>query len=106
MCWLPYGVQRRTKEIVLRKLYGANGAAITKLLAKEFFVLIGIGAVIGLPIAYWRIQVYLSGFLERAPIGVTTILGALLVGLVVAVLSTLRHTFSAVRIAPVQVLRD
>lgn len=101
-----YSVQRRTKEIVLRKLYGANGAAITKLLAKEFFVLIGIGAVIGLPIAYWRIQEYLSGFLERAPIGVTTILGALLVGLVVAVLSTLRHTFSAVRIAPVQVLRD
>lgn len=101
-----YSVQRRTKEIVLRKLYGANNSAIAKLLAKEFFILIGIGALIGLPIAYWRIQDYLSGFLERAPIGVSTILGALLVGIVVAVLSTLRHTFSAVRIAPVQVLRD
>ncbi|WMW81149.1 FtsX-like permease family protein [Undibacterium cyanobacteriorum] len=101
-----YSVQRRTKEIVLRKLYGANNSAIAKLLAKEFFILIGIGALIGLPIAYWRIQDYLSGFLERAPIGVNTIVGALLVGIVVAVLSTLRHTFSAVRIAPVQVLRD
>lgn len=101
-----YSVQRRTKEIVLRKLYGANASAISKLLAKEFFVLIGIGAALGLPFAYWQIQVYLSDFHEKAPIGFTTILGALLVGILVALLSTLRHTLSAVRIAPVQVLRD
>ncbi len=101
-----YSVQRRTKEIVLRKLYGAKASAIAKLLSKEFFALIGIGALLGLPLAYWQIQVYLADFREQAPIGLATIVGALLVGIIVAALSTLRHTISAVRITPVQVLRD
>jgi putative ABC transport system permease protein len=101
-----YSVQRRTKEIVLRKLYGASKAVIVKLVGREFVLLIGIGAVLGLPFAYYYIQSYMADFQERAPIGVLTLVGALVVGLLVALLSTLRHTISAVRIAPVQVLRD
>ena len=101
-----YSVQRRTREIVLRKLYGASGAAIGRLVAREFAVLLGAGALIGLPIAWIATQRYLSAFTERAPIGLWTVGGALAIAVAVALFSSLRHTLSAVRIAPALALRD
>ncbi len=101
-----YSVQRRTREIVLRKLYGASGAAIGRLVLREFAALIGAGALIGLPIAWLATERYLAGFTERAPIGLWTVAGALAVASAVALGSSLRHTLSAVRIAPATALRD
>jgi putative ABC transport system permease protein len=101
-----YSVQRRTREIVLRKLYGASGGAIGRLVAREFAVLLGAGAVIGLPIAWIATERYLSAFNERAPIGLWTVGGALAIAIAVALFSSLRHTLSAVRIAPALALRD
>jgi putative ABC transport system permease protein len=101
-----YSVQRRTREIVLRKLYGASRTAIARLVAREFAVLIGAGALIGLPAAYLATARYLAAFTERAPIGLWAISAALAVAALVAVGSTLRHTMSAVRIAPADALRD
>jgi len=101
-----YSVQRRAREIVLRKLYGAGTAAVGGLVMREFLVLIGTGALIGLPPAWLAMQNYLAGFNERAPIGVWTIVGALLVAGMVALGSTLRHTVAAVRIRPALALRE
>jgi putative ABC transport system permease protein len=101
-----YSVQRRAREIVLRKLYGAGAAAVGNLVMREFLVLIGAGAVLGLPPAWLAIQNYLAGFNERAPIGAWTIVAALLVAGAVALGSTLRHTLAAVRIRPALALRE
>jgi putative ABC transport system permease protein len=101
-----YSVRRREKEIVLRKLYGAGGTAIGKLMAREFALLIGAGALLGLPLAYLAIQRYLAAFAERAPVGAWTLIGALLVACAVALGSTLRHTLAAVRIRPALALRE
>jgi putative ABC transport system permease protein len=101
-----YSVQRREREIVLRKLYGAGGAAIGRMVAREFALLIGAGALLGLPFAWLAIQRYLGTFAERAPIGGWTLAGALLVACAVALLSTLRHTLAAVRIRPALALRE
>lgn len=101
-----YSVQRRSREIVLRKLYGASGAAIGRLVAREFAALLGAGALIGLPAAWLATERYLAGFTERAPIGLWAIGAALAVATLVALGSTLRHTLSAVRVAPVLALRD
>jgi len=73
---------------------------------REFATLVGIGALIGLPLAYYGIHWYLTPFLERAPIGIWTMLAALLLAVIVAFLSTLRHTLTAMRLTPVSVLRD
>lgn len=101
-----YSVQRRTREIVLRKLYGASRAAIGRLVAREFAVLIGIGALIGLPAAYVATARYLAAFTERAPIGLWALSAALSLAALVALGSTLRHTLSAIRVAPALALRD
>jgi putative ABC transport system permease protein len=101
-----YSVQRREKEIVLRKLYGARRGAIGSLVVREFALLIGAGALLGLPVAWLAIAHYLGSFSERAPIGAWTLLAALLVAGAVALGSTLRHTLAAVRIRPALALRE
>jgi putative ABC transport system permease protein len=101
-----YSVQRRAREIVLRKLYGAGRLAVGGLVLREFAGLVGAGAVLGLPIAFVTMQRYLAGFVERAPNGAWIIALAALLACVVALGSTLRHTLAAVRIRPVLALRE
>jgi putative ABC transport system permease protein len=101
-----YSVQRRTKEIVLRKLYGARKGAIGALMAREFGTLIATGALLGLPAAWIATQRYMAPFTERAPVGLWTLAAALAVAGLVTLGSTLRHTLAAVRITPALVLRD
>ena len=101
-----YSVQRKAREIVLRKLYGAGSAAVGSLVLREFLVLLGAGALVGLPPAWLAIRHYLAGFNEQAPIGAWTILGALAVACIVALGATLRHTVAALRIRPALALRD
>ncbi|WP_307165177.1 ABC transporter permease [Massilia sp. WF1] len=101
-----YSVQRREKEIVLRKLHGARGGAIGALVLREFALLVGAGAAAGLPLAWIVLQRYLATFTERAPIGAWTIAAALLLALVVTLGSTLRHTLAAVRIRPALALLE
>jgi putative ABC transport system permease protein len=101
-----YSVRRREREIVLRKLYGAGGAAIARLVAREFAALVGAGALLGLPFAWVAIQRWLAAFTERAPIGAWTLVAALLVAGAVALLATLRHALAAVRIRPAAALRE
>lgn len=101
-----YSVQRRAREIVLRKLYGAGTTAVGSLVMREFLVLIGTGALLGLPPAWLAMQNYLAAFNERAPIGAWTIVAALAVAGAVALGSTLRHTLAAVRIRPALALRE
>jgi putative ABC transport system permease protein len=101
-----YSVQRRTKEIVLRKLYGADKGAIGGLVGREFASLVGAGALFGLPAAWMAIHRYLAPFTERAPIGLWTLAAALAVALAVALAATLRHALAATRIRPALALRD
>jgi len=101
-----YSVRRREREIVLRKLYGAGAGAIGSMVAREFALLVGAGALLGLPFAWLANERYLGVFAERAPVGAWTLVGALLVAGIVALLSTLRHALAAVRIRPALALRE
>ncbi|CAN7335310.1 ABC transporter permease [Massilia sp. LjRoot122] len=101
-----YSVQRKAREIVLRKLYGAGHSAIGRLVAREFVVLIGIGALFGLPVAFVAVQRYLASFTEQAPVGAWTLAGALVVAALVAMGSTARHAAAAMQIRPAQALRE
>jgi len=101
-----YNLQRLSKQIILRKLYGASHRNIASLVGREFIILITVAAIIGLPFAVVAIQRYLATYVEHAPIGGWTLMAALLLALLVTFVSTLRHTVIAMRLAPAQILRD
>ncbi|MRW85068.1 FtsX-like permease family protein [Pseudoduganella sp. FT26W] len=101
-----YSVQRSRREIVLRKLHGASSKDIALMLAREFSVLVGIGAVIGLPLAAVATQRYLATYTEHAPVAGWTLAAALLLAALVALLATTRHTLTAMRMSPVLALQE
>jgi putative ABC transport system permease protein len=101
-----YSVQRSARAIVLRKLHGARGADIAALVGGEFVLLVGAGALLGLPPAALAIQRYLAGFVDHAAIGGWTLAASLMLAALVATLATARHTLAALRLPPALALRD
>jgi cell division protein FtsX len=101
-----YSVQRSRREIVLRKLHGAGRKDIALMLAREFSLLVGAGALIGLPLAAVATQRYLASYTEHAPVGGWTLAAALLLAVLVALVSTTRHTLTAMRMPPLLALKD
>ncbi len=58
--------ERKTKEIGIRKVMGSSVGGILGLLYREFVVLIIIAFIIAIPIAWWRLDVWLdSTFIYR-----------------------------------------
>ena len=101
-----YSVRRRAKEIVLRKLHGAGRMAIGYLVGREFLILIVISALIGLPVAAITSERFLAGFVERAPSGTWALPISFAIAVLVAMVSTLRHTVTALRMSPAEVFRE
>jgi hypothetical protein len=101
-----YSIKRRSREIVLRKLYGARGRDIARLVAREFMLLMGAGALAGLPLAWLAIQRYLSGFVERAPMGPWPLVLACALIALAGLAATARQMLAAIRISPALALRD
>ncbi|MDN2704502.1 ABC transporter permease [Janthinobacterium sp. SUN100] len=99
-------VQRRAREVVLRKLHGAGRLAIGTLVVREFLWLLAIAGVAALPPAALAIARYLAAFSAHPPIGAWPLALALLAAAFVVALATARHAWLAIRMAPVQALRD
>jgi hypothetical protein len=99
-------IQRRAREIILRKLHGAQRADVGLLMLREIGTLILAGGVMGLPIAAVVVQRYLSGYVERAPVGYWTLLAALAMTMLIAAGAISRHTWLAMRLSPAEALRS
>jgi putative ABC transport system permease protein len=52
--------EQRTKEIGIRKILGASVGSILSLLYKEFVFLILIAFVLAVPVAWWRLDIWLN----------------------------------------------
>jgi putative ABC transport system permease protein len=101
-----HSVQRRAREIVLRKLHGAGRSDIGALVGREFLLLTAVAALAGLPPAWLAIQRYLAPFAERSPLGAWAPAAALVLTLLVVAAATARHTLAAMRIMPADALRE
>lgn len=100
-----HAVQRRAREIVLRKLHGARHADIGLLMLREMGWLMLAACVIALPVAAVAVQRYLAGYVEHAPQAHWAWLLALALTGSVALVAVSRHTWLAMRIAPADALR-
>jgi len=80
-------IQRRTKEIGIRKVLGSSIANIIFLFIREFLFVIVIAGFIAIPIAYSIMQNWLNGYAYRIQItSLPFILSILLLGTISAVL--------------------
>jgi len=101
-----YMAESRTKEIGVRKVLGASVFSVTKLLSKEFILLVGISCLIAFPIAYWAMDKYISGYSYRIEIGWEIFVVTAIMAFLITILTVSYQSIKAAIANPVDSLRD
>jgi len=98
-------VQRRIKEIGIRKVLGSSVAAIISLFMKEFLWVILLGGIIASPLAYIIMNKWLQAYAYRIDITSTPfIISIICLGLITGLLISLQ-TIKVALMNPVKSLR-
>ncbi|MDR8393448.1 ABC transporter permease [Aliifodinibius sp. S!AR15-10] len=101
-----YSAHQRTKEVGIRKVFGATVTDLTTLLSRDFIKLVLLGFIIATPIAYYTIHFWLKDFAYK--IDVNTI-PFILTGLATTVIAIATVSWQSIRAAianPVESLRS
>lgn len=80
-----FSLQQRTREIGIRKTFGATVSDIWYLVCKDIMVLLGIATLFAWPLLYW----VASNWLQNYPYRISLHVGDFLIGFIVAVLIAL-----------------
>lgn len=95
-----YDVQQRYREIALRRVNGASVSLIVVMLLRKYYLLLSIAYVIAMPVAWFAIDWYMQGFVNRAPISWWIFALAALVTAAISLLTLIYQTIKAARTNP------
>ena len=102
---VTYITNKRTREIGIRKTYGASIQIVLRLLSKEVAYLILIASAIAYPVAYFGSKYWLEGFASKVKVSPLIYLLATFIVLVIGWLSTSYQTVKAASNNPANALR-
>jgi putative ABC transport system permease protein len=100
-----FTAQQRTKEIGVRKVFGASVGSIIVLLSTDFARLVGVAFVVAVPVAYLAMNRWLQDFAYRIDISWTTFLIAGLAAFGIALLTVSYQSIKSALVNPVKSLR-
>jgi putative ABC transport system permease protein len=98
-------IERRTKEIGLRKVYGSKNTAIIYLLSKQFSVWIGLAFVIAIPIAWYAMNRWLLHFAYKTELSWWIFALSGFISICIAMITISWQTYKAASRNPVEALR-
>ena len=98
-------VVRRTKEIGIRKVLGAEVRSIVTLLSKDFVLMVVIASLIAFPLAWWALNKWLQDFAYRIDVPWLAFIGAAALVLLIALLTVGVQSIRAAMMNPVKSLR-
>jgi putative ABC transport system permease protein len=100
-----YSVQRRIREIGIRKVLGSSVTNLTVLLSKDFVKLVVLANVIAWPLAWWVISKWLQNFAFRIDVSWWVFVVGGIGSLLIAFVTVSTQTIRAAKTNPVKNLR-
>lgn len=97
--------EQRTKEMGIRKVFGAPVANILLLFSKEFIKWVVIANLVAWPAAFTIMRTWLQDFAFRTPIGIEIFILAALLTVVIALLTVSFQSIKAATANPVEALK-
>jgi len=102
-----FTTETRLKEISIRKVMGATEGGLVYLLGRGFFILLGIAALIALPLTYFFFeQIMLPKIANHAPLGLLEGVIAVMAVMTIAVLMIGSQTLKVAKANPADVLKN
>ncbi len=102
---VSFMVVTRTKEIGIRKILGADVLSITRLLSKEFIMLIFLANLIAFPIAWYLAGKWLEDFAYRMTLDPMLFVWTFVIAIFTTILTVSYQTLKAAMANPVKSLR-
>jgi putative ABC transport system permease protein len=100
-----YSVNGRTKEISIRKVFGASVSSVVMLLSRDFVKLVIIGGIIALPFTHQLTKLWLEGYAYKMEFDASLFLVPLTGVIALALITISFQTFSAANRNPVQSMK-
>jgi putative ABC transport system permease protein len=102
---ISFTAQNRTKEIGIRKTFGASYVQIFGILTKEFTIIFIVSVVISIPVAVYFMNQWLSNFAYQANIGLYTFSVAIGSAFIIMILTLSLKAIRAAKANPIESLR-
>ncbi|MEO9483392.1 MAG: FtsX-like permease family protein [Ekhidna sp.] len=102
---INFTVERKTKEIGIRKVMGANVQNITTLILKDYIILLLISLVVAAPVSWWLFGDWLADFAYRINLSADLFIIAFVVVLLISFTTVLTRIFKIAKANPVQSIR-
>jgi len=100
-----FNAERRTREIGVRKTFGASEATIARIMLMDITRLVFISIAIGLPLTWFLARRWLQDFYYRIDLSTDIFLVSALIIIVVSLSTILYHALRSSRLEPVDALR-
>ncbi|MDO8896094.1 MAG: FtsX-like permease family protein, partial [Bacteroidales bacterium] len=90
-----FTVITRTKEIGVRKTFGASIADIWYLISKEIIILLAVSTALAWPLVYWVADIWLRNYHYRIDLRLIDFIAGFVIALAIALLTTSYRTILA-----------
>ncbi|MBN2775419.1 MAG: ABC transporter permease, partial [Prolixibacteraceae bacterium] len=101
-----YMVEQRTKEIGVRKVFGADESVILQMILKYFLKLAGIAILIAIPVAYYFMHKWLENYVYRIKISVFLLIVAAVITLLISVITVSYKAYQAAILNPAESIKS
>lgn len=102
---VSFSIERRSKEIGIRKVMGASIINLLALMSKEFLLLVSISFVVAIPIAWWAMNEWLTNFSYRIDIGLGLFIITGIITLLICMITVSLNAFATATANPIKSLR-